>query len=442
MFIMEPNASDPVFFHMPYGGYTVNVDVTADFTPEEKTVLRDLAARQAAAAALPEQRRKRKLWTEHNDLKTREPVVLCDPEGGWNDIIAADSLRCVTPLARIWEMRLRKDVFWGESMGDDKVVDDVFFVPYAYTSNSMGIPFKRIGDGDDNHAYNFEMQIEDYDRDLQKLKPYEITIFEDKTRRVTELAHDVFDGILRVELRGTWWWSFGYTHEFIMLRKLDNFMLDFYDNPEGLHKAMAIYRDSSLAFLDHLEKNALLSSNVGNVYIGSGGFGFTDELPESAYDNSRHVKPMDMWGFSESQETSGVSEEFFEEFILAYQMPVLERFGLNYYGCCEALDQRMDAILKIPRLRRLSSSAWANLRAMSERLGDRYVMACKPNPAVISRPHFDEALVRKQVRDILQQTDGSVVELVMKDNHTLGGRGQNAVDWCRVAKEEIANLSC
>lgn len=440
MFIMEPNNDDPVFFHMPYGGYTVNVDVQKDFTSEEKAVLRDLARRQATAAALPEQDRKRKLWTAHNDLKTKEPVVLCDPEGGWNEIIAADTLRCTTPLARIWEMRLRKDVFWGESMGDHKVVDDIIFVPYAYTSNSMGMPFRKIGDGRDGHAYNFDRQIEDYERDLPKLKPYEITIFEEKTKRVADLAHDVFDGILRVELRGLWWWSFGYTHEFIMLRKLDNFMLDFYDNPEWLHKAMAVYRDSSLRFLDFLESRSLLSSNVGNVYIGSGGFGFTDELPHSTHDNSRRVKTSEMWGFSESQETSGVSEEFFQEFILAYQMPVLERFGLNYYGCCEALDQRMDSILKIPRLRRLSSSAWANLRAMSERLGDRYVMACKPNPSIISRPKLDEQLVRKQIRDILEQTRGSVVELVMKDNHTLGGRGQNAVDWCRIAREEIANF--
>ena len=54
-----------------------------------------------------------------------------------------------------------------------------------------------------------------------------------------------------------------------------------------------------------------------------------------------------MWGFCESQETVGVSPKMFEEFVFAYQLPILDRFGLNIYGCCEPLDRRFDIVKRI-----------------------------------------------------------------------------------------------
>ena len=83
------------------------------------------------------------------------------------------------------------------------------------------------------------------------------------------------------------------------------------------------------------------------------------------------VKPRlkDMWGFCESQETVSVDPELFAEFVLPYQMPILERFGLNCYGCCEGLDSRWDYIRHIPNLRRVSVSPWADEAKMAEQLG-------------------------------------------------------------------------
>ena len=58
------------------------------------------------------------------------------------------------------------------------------------------------------------------------------------------------------------------------------------------------------------------------------------------------VRTRDIWGLAESQVTSGVSSELFEEFIFAYQKPVMERFGLTCYGCCEPMDKRFENALK------------------------------------------------------------------------------------------------
>ena len=71
---------------------------------------------------------------------------------------------------------------------------------------------------------------------------------------------------------------------------------------------MAFIRDGLMAELDYLEENGLLSLNRGH-YVGSGGFGYTNQLPGPDFDGK--VRTMDMWGFAESQ-TVGISPDAFE----------------------------------------------------------------------------------------------------------------------------------
>ncbi len=73
---------------------------------------------------------------------------------------------------------------------------------------------------------------------------------------------------------------------------------------------------------------------------------------------------------------------------------------------------------------------------MAEALADRYVFSMKPNPAVLSTPTIDEVAIREDIRKALDVTKGCRVEVIMKDNHTIGGRPENVVRWCRIAKEE------
>jgi hypothetical protein len=143
-----------------------------------------------------------------------------------------------------------------------------------------------------------------------------------------------------------------------------------------------------------------------------------------------------MWGFAESQETIGVSPAMFGEFVLAYQLPLLERFGLNCYGCCEPVDRRWGLIERIPRLRRVSVSAWADVDAMAEMLGARYIFSWKPRPADLATPHFDESAVRSYVRQMLRATRGCRVEIIMKDNHTIGNDPDRVVRWVQIVREE------
>ena len=147
-----------------------------------------------------------------------------------------------------------------------------------------------------------------------------------------------------------------------------------------------------------------------------------------------------MWGFAESQETVGVSPEMYREFIFPYQRTILERFGLNCYGCCEPLDNRWDLVKTFPRLRRVSVSPWSDVKRMAELLQGNYIFSLKPSPVPLAQPQLDEDSIREELRSNLRRTKNCRVEIIMKDNHTLGKNPQNAERWVALAKQEAQNL--
>jgi hypothetical protein len=402
---------------------------------KDRKILRLLAARMAELANRPIELEKKDLWYELNDLTPVRPLVFCDPEGGWGEIIPEDRLMCEGDLARRWEGFLRKEIFWGESMQDDKVIEPYFNIPYSAVESDWGVREVTIG-GQNRGAYIWQAPIKSY-QDLDQLRSPQITLDLDKTRWLLEQAEEIFKDILKVRQKGIWWWSFGLTLTLGKLRGLEQIMLDMYDNPAGLHKLMAFLRNSAMGEVDFLEQKGLLSMNNDNTHVGSGGFGWTRQLPQKGNDGL-HIRTRDMWGFAESQETSGISPKMFAEFIFPYQLPLLERFGLNCYGCCEALNTRWDVIKKIPNLRRVSVSPWADVRDMAEKLQDKYIFSLKPHPGCLAVSPIDEDFIRKSIREALKITKANNchVEIIMKDNHTLAGHPENVIRWCKIAKEE------
>lgn len=404
----------------------------------ERQVLRSLAHTVGDLASRPEEEEKRKLWINHNDLIKTRPIIFCDPENGWNEIIAQDQILCTNPLLRVWEMALRKEIFWGSEMKDDKVIEPLFYIPYNYTSTGYGFQEETRRTSDEGSCIWID-KINDYEQDLPKFTFPDIVIDYDKTHNVVDFANDLLGDILQVKLRGVWWWSLGMTWDYIRFRSLENFMLDILMYPEWVHKFMRFLCDATHRKLDFLESNGLLSLNTGGTYVGSGGFGWTSHLPQPGFDPAR-IKTMDLWGFSESQETVGIDPEAYGEFIFPYEKTILERFGLNCYGCCEPIDPRWHYVKQFPRLRRISVSPWANITELARLLQNKYIMSIKPTPTPLAMSSIDENSIRAALRNILQGTKDCHVEVIMKDNHTLGKNPMNAVNWCRIAKEEAMNL--
>ena len=415
----------------PFTDYPIN--------PIDRKILRTLASRMAELAARPLEQEKKDLWLAHNDLESTRPLVHCDPEGGWSEILPAKSLHCQGDLARRWELFLRKELFWGESMRDDKVIEAFFDIPYCAVESDWGLIETRIG-GQDKGSYIWLAPLKEY-QDIDKLRAPQIRVDYEKTRQLLEQAEGIFRDVLQVRLKGIWWWSFGLTITLSKLRGLKQVMIDMYDHPEDLHKLMAFLRDATLREVDFLEQNGLLNLNNDNTPVGSGGFGWTKQLPHKDFDGLQ-VRTLDLWGFAESQETSGISPRMFAEFVFPYQLPLLPRFGLNCYGCCEALNKRWDSIKKIPNLRRVSVSPWADAKDMAEKLQADYIYSLKPHPGFLAVSPIDEESIRKNLRETLRITkvNHCQVEIIMKDNHTLAGHPENAVRWCQIAKEEACSI--
>ena len=405
-------------------------------TPSDRGILRRLAGEVAALAARPIEREKRELWYQHNALQPTRPVIFCDPENGWGEIIPTDSLSCQTELGRSVEYSLRKEIFWGAHMGDDRVIEPFFNVPYVNSGLDWGVEEKRIGVASDG-AFIWDHPIKS-EADLEKLRIPQIRVDRALTERVVELLDDTFGDLLRVRTKTLWWWSFGMTITLMWLRGLEPIMYDMVDQPELIHRLMAHLRDGCMAMLNYLESHDLLCLNNDGTYVGSGGFGWSKELPQPDFDG--HVRPCDMWGFAESQETVGISPAMFAEFVFPYQMPFLERFGLNCYGCCEPLEKRWQVVKRIPRLRRVSVSAWADWGKMAELLGDQYIFSMKPTPADLAMPTFDEERIRASIRRALRMSRNCRVEVLMKDNHTIRNDPRRPIRWVQIVREEAENL--
>ena len=402
---------------------------------EDRRILRGLAERVALHASHPIQEKKKQLWIRHNDLKIEDPLVLISPENGWNEILPSSSFLCTHETARSWERALRQTLYHAEYLKDDTVIDTVFYVPLVTSNDGYGVPIIREG-GENGGAYHIKPAIEEYEDVFPLLHFPHYTVDQVASQFLYQEAQEIFDGILKVEQYHQWWWSLGLTWWYIDLRGLENFLCDFILEPEWVHRMMHLLCDGTLNWLDELEQNSLLFSNTGNHYVGSGGFGFTNELPS----HPTKTTAKDMWGFVESQETSSVSPEVYGEFIFPYHKKIAQRFGLNCYGCCEAFESRWRFVSQFPNLRRVSCSPWCSREISADLLKNHYISSHKLSPTPLSYPHMDEDEVRRNLKDVLHHISGTVPELIMKDTHTLGKNPLNAIRWVEIAREEIASL--
>lgn len=105
-----------------------------EINKNDQRILRELALRVAEIAKRPEQNEKRELWRKHNALESTRPLILCSPENAWFEIIPENDLVCQSKLARDWEFRLRQEIFWGDNMGDDYVVEPHFDIAHIFSS--------------------------------------------------------------------------------------------------------------------------------------------------------------------------------------------------------------------------------------------------------------------------------------------------------------------
>jgi hypothetical protein len=362
-------------------------------------------------------------------------VVTYVETGMWDEILALSPLRTTSALSREIERELRELLLWAD-LGDDRVFEPVYYVPMVMRLSGWGVetctttPDHRFG------ARRFDPVIV-AESDIDKIRAPHVEVDREATRRKRESVTEVVGDLLTVTPRGYFVPWFAPLDLFVEWRGLENLFLDMVDRPRWLHEVLERLTQGYLSLLGQYEAQGGLSLNVRSHFVGSGGCGFVDELPQRGFDGA-HVRPADLWGQAAAQILSEVSPAMHEEFAFPYDCRWLERFGLGCYGCCEPLQHKLDLIKRLPRLRRVSISPRADVAAAAAQLGNRYILSWKPNPAVFAVERWDLEAIRRYVRDALERARGCVVEIVMKDTHTCRREPRRIGDWTRIAVEEAA----
>jgi hypothetical protein len=129
-----------------------------------------------------------------------------------------------------------------------------------------------------------------------------------------------------------------------------------------------------------------------------------------------------------------------EEFSLRFERPIMERFGLTYYGCCEPLHTKLGILGSVQNLRKISMSPKADLRMATQATTGRYVLSFKPNPAQLAPDTFRPEQVRSYLRESLEQMKGASVEIILKDVTTIRGDLPRLDGWAAAAMEVVQGL--
>jgi hypothetical protein len=355
-------------------------------------------------------------YKDINELRVVKPTVAIFPPAKALEAMLPEREFAMEPgIFRDLEYSFHSNLAQRKLLNADMpIIKTLYTGLYAHTTE-WSEEYKTVRATSEGHAVAFEPCILEY-RDIYKLKQPELIVDFEKTEEHFEMVQDVLGDILDVRpgrpFMCTDGWGESMIDLFVEMRGLEQFYFDMIDAPEFVHEAMRLMTDMKIRLLDQYREMGALTLNNQSM-IGSASYTFTDELPGYDYMQNSVVEK-NLWGYAQAQELAGASPEMLEEFILPYQAEPLSRFGLSSYGCCEAMDVKIQSVAKFVRnLRILSISPYSNHRQAAEISGGRYVLACKMHPDLIA--HFDEARVEASVQNILESTNGCPVTLTFAE---------------------------
>ncbi len=425
---------DPSHYEPPPTAHEIRL------SPRDTDTLRTLASELAEIASLPVHKEKARLWRKLNDLQSVRPMVWIN-EICWHEMNVDDELTLITehPWARDQERDLRQTLYQWHHLRGDMIVNDFLTCPLAVHSTDFGIiedvDVIRTDGASDIVSRHYNVQISSFD-DLEKIKMPVVTHNEAATEFRYQAMCAVYDGILPVKKMGQthiWFTPWDYL---IRWWGIEQAMMDLIEQPDLVHAAVDRMVDAWMEELDQFESMNLLALDANNTRIGSGGYGYTDQLPGTPFD-PEYVRPSNMWGCSNAQIFSEVSPRMHWEFAIEHDLRWLERWGLTYYGCCEPLDGKIDILRKIPNLRKISVSPWCDTARVADGIGHDYVMSRKPNPAILAEDVWHPERASSDLNKFLEQTRGCHVELIMKDISTVRYQPQRLWEWAEIAMNAV-----
>jgi hypothetical protein len=227
-------------------------------------------------------------------------------------------------------------------------------------------------------------------------------------------------------------WSADISTDLGYLRGIENFMLDMTDRPEWLRGLAAFMRDGIL----RTHEQAEAAGDWGLCAHQNQAMPYAEELQDPA-PNVNGVRRGQLWGFMAAQEFALVSPAMHDEFLLRYQLPILQKFGLAAYGCCEDLTRKIDMLRRVPNLRRIAVSPFADVRRCAEQIGTDYVLSYRPSPADMVSYGFDPERIRAILSRDLEACRSCHTDITLKDVETVQGDPGRVRKWVALTREVL-----
>jgi hypothetical protein len=411
---------------------------------EDTRILRELASRFAVIAHDDRNTETRRLHCGVNDLKPERPIVLIE-EIPWHEMNFDGSLtlQCSDPLFRRVELYFRQQLYRWRHLRADMVVLPYLPVYKHIHSTGIGVKVKeetlKTDAANPIVSHHYENQFAN-DEDLEKLHEPVISYDEEATLREFYQLSDAIGDLLPVKICGvdstatcctTW-------DLIATMMGVDQLLIDLVDRPEFMHRLTEKLTQIYLSTIHQYEALNLYEPHALSIHCTAAS---THDLHDDEID-TEHIKPKNLWGRGAAQIFASVSPAMHDEFDIQYMKRTMEPFGLVYYGCCEPLHNKIEILEQLPHLRKISITPWADVDIAAEKMGRRYVVSAKPNPANVATPELEQEVIRKELSHILDacRRNNCSCELVLKDISTVCGRPENLFEWEKIAMELVQTL--
>lgn len=410
---------------------------------KDKNRLRHLAGRFAEITNSDEMNRRREVWRLTNRLEERSiPFVIEDNGTFFKDLMP--ELQCEDQQARAWERQMLKAITDFELIDHDIIFQNFFGINWDINRPNI-LPEYKETHADDGHGgslgYTTNKPLADLPNSLHKLQRGEFSVDREKTSCKVETATAIFGDILPVKMvnQNTVWSGAGMAGNAVNWIGMENLFILMMDQPESVHAFFDFLASERCDFLEWMEQEKLLEPNYWASCVGSGSFGYTDELPGREIGPEDSYKLEDLWGFQESQESTGISPDMFEEFIFPYQKRVSRRFGLVYYGCCEPVHDLFPVIRKLENVRKVTVSPWCDQESISAQVGKEFVLSRKPHPMKLCHEKWDADAFKEHIQETLSICKNNFLELIFRDTCTLNGSMKDRIkEACGIVRGLIA----
>lgn len=402
--------------------------------PWEISVIRDMAKKHMELAGSERNAALTRKWGRFNDLLDDEPMLLMQYDH------AAKELLPVLPAFRTERLRVLEVFFNLQHWHYTVLQDDDPLIPWISVKAEMrtvpgtwGKIIEKKQDPISGGWRGFPVVYTEADLEGLLPTPHQVVNGDPPLARA---LRDILGDIMPVHVKRStayrWWNGVDLSETLLHLVGYEEFLLMMYENPDLLHKLLAILQKGVLDNLDGVKAAGDWAvCDMFNYAVLN-----TDSLPPPV-PNHYTAEEKDLWFFSQGQEFDVVGEAQFNEFLLDYQKPIMERFGLISYGCCEGLENKMDSMRTIPNLRRVGVGLRADIEKNAELIGRDYILSWRPFAGFVHGP-FDLENTMQTIRKGLTACKGNFTEILVKDIMTLDGEPDRLIRMasaCRRAME-------